>query len=109
MLRAIFPSSRSRQAAESCNEAADASLGLAEHEAAARKRFEMERAMYFRRQAEVLLNLSRATIDLSVARRLRALAVEFQTKADEFEDEEADFSDMSVGCRGSSRGDIDRH
>jgi hypothetical protein len=69
----------------------------------------MERAMYFRRQAEVLLNLSRATIDLSVARRLRALAAEFQTKADELEDEEADFSDMSVGCRGSSRGDIDRH
>jgi hypothetical protein len=69
----------------------------------------MERAIYFRRQAEVLIDLSRATIDLGVARRLRTLAAEFQTKADELEDEESDFSDMPVGCRGSSSGDIDRH
>jgi hypothetical protein len=34
--------------------------------------------MYFRRQAEVLLGLARATIDLGVARRLRSLAAEFQ-------------------------------
>ena len=51
----------------------------------------MERAMYFRRQAEVLLGLARATIDLGVARRLRSLAAEFQDKADEFEGDAADF------------------
>lgn len=66
----------------------------------------MERAMYFRQQAEVLLGLSRATIDLGVARRLRTLAAEFQAKADEFED---DFSQMPAGHRGSSREDVDRH
>ena len=67
----------------------------------------MERAMYFRRQAEVLLGLSRATIDLGVACRLRSLAAEFLSKADEFEDEEADFSRMpAVGQRSSS--DMDR-
>jgi hypothetical protein len=39
-----------------------------------------------RQQAELLLNLARATIDLGIARRLRALAVEFRAKADEIED-----------------------
>jgi hypothetical protein len=67
----------------------------------------MERAMYFRRQAEVLLGLARATIDLGVARRLRSLAAEFQDKADEFEDDQADFSQMPSAGRGSS-SDINR-
>jgi hypothetical protein len=40
---------------------------------------------YLRRQAEALLNLSRATIDLAVAGRLRALAAEFRAKALELE------------------------
>ena len=62
----------------------------------------MERAMYFRRQAEVLLGLARATIDLGVARRLRSLAAEFQNKADEFAGDEADFSQMPCRGRGSS-------
>jgi hypothetical protein len=69
----------------------------------------MERAMYFRQQAEVLLGISRATIDLGVARRLRILAAEFQAKADGLEDAETDFSDMPVGRRGSSSGEMDRH
>ena len=67
----------------------------------------MERATYFRRQAEVLLGLARATIDLGVARRLRNLAAEFQDKADEFEGDAADFSLMSSGGQGSS-SDINR-
>jgi len=67
----------------------------------------MERAMYFRRQAEVLLGLARATIDLGVARRLRSLASEFQNMADELEGDEADFSRMPAGGRGSS-SDMDR-
>ena len=60
-----------------------------------------------RRQAEVLLGLARATIDLGVARRLRNLAAEFQDKADEFESDQADFSQMPSGGRGSS-SDINR-
>jgi hypothetical protein len=48
----------------------------------------MVSAMYFRRQAEVLLALSRATIDLMIAARLRALAAEFRAKADELDAEE---------------------
>jgi hypothetical protein len=63
--------------------------------------------MYFRRQAEVLLGLARATIDLGVARRLRSLAAEFQDKADEFKDDQADFSQMPSAGRGSS-SDINR-
>jgi hypothetical protein len=60
----------------------------------------MERAMYFRRQAEVLLGLARATVDLGVARRPRSLATEFQDKADEFDGDEADFSQMPSGGGG---------
>jgi hypothetical protein len=66
----------------------------------------MERAMYFRRQAEVLLGLALATIDLGVARRLRSLAAEFQDKADEFEGDQA-VSLMPSGGQGSS-SDINR-
>jgi len=58
--------------------------------------------MYFRRQAEVLLGLARATIDLGVARRLRSLAAEFQNKADEFDGDDADFSPMPSAGPGSS-------
>jgi hypothetical protein len=40
---------------------------------------------YLLRQAEALLHLSRATFDLAVAGRLRALAAEFRVKAQELE------------------------
>ena len=40
---------------------------------------------YLRRQAEVLLSLSRATIDLGVAGRLRTLAMELRAKAQELD------------------------
>ena len=69
----------------------------------------MERAMYFRRQAEALLGLSRATIDLGVARRLRTLAAEFQAKAEEIADEAADPAQVTGGRPGSPSGDLDRH
>jgi hypothetical protein len=68
----------------------------------------MATAMYFRRQAEVLLALSRATIDLSIAGRLRALAAEFRAKADELDDD-VDLSPWPLGRNGSSSGDVDRH
>jgi hypothetical protein len=40
---------------------------------------------YLLRQADTLLNLSRATFDLTVAGRLRVLAAEFRVKAQELE------------------------
>jgi hypothetical protein len=43
-------------------------------------------ADYLRRQAENCLSLSRATFDLVVASRLRALAEEFKRKAQEIDD-----------------------
>jgi hypothetical protein len=42
---------------------------------------------YLRQQAEVLIALSRATFDLAIARRLREMASELQTRAAEQEDE----------------------
>ena len=47
----------------------------------------MTHANYLRRQADTLVHLSRATIDLTIAGRLRALAAEFTAKAAELEDE----------------------
>ena len=68
----------------------------------------MVNAMYLRRQAQVLLHLSRATIDLGIASRLRALAAEFQAKADELDDDE-DFSPWPPRRDRSSTGKIDRN
>lgn len=68
----------------------------------------MATAIYFRRQAEVLLALSRATIDLAIAGRLRALAAEFRAKADELDDEDEDFSPWRAGRSGSRSGEMDR-
>jgi hypothetical protein len=42
---------------------------------------------YLRQQAEILIAMSRATFDLGVAGRLRAMASELQTRAAEQEDE----------------------
>jgi hypothetical protein len=42
---------------------------------------------YLRQQAEILIAMSRATLDLGVAGRLRAMASELQTRAAEQEDE----------------------
>ena len=42
---------------------------------------------YLRRQAEVCIALSRATFDLALASRLRALAEDFRAKASEWDEE----------------------
>jgi hypothetical protein len=42
---------------------------------------------YLRQQAEILIATSRATFDLGVAGRLRAMASELQTRAAEQDDE----------------------
>jgi hypothetical protein len=42
---------------------------------------------YLRQQAEILIAMSRATFDLGVAGRLRAMASELQTRAAEQENE----------------------
>jgi hypothetical protein len=42
---------------------------------------------YLRQQAEVLMALSRATFDLAIARRLREMASELQTRAAAQEEE----------------------
>ena len=46
----------------------------------------MNHAMYLRQQAELLVGLACATMDLGTARRLRVLAGEFRAKAEELED-----------------------
>jgi hypothetical protein len=48
----------------------------------------MASAAYLREQAELLTAMSRATMDLGMAGRLRAMASEFQTKATEQEGEQ---------------------
>ena len=47
---------------------------------------------YLRRQAELCIALSRATIDLSVAGRLRAMAEDLRATAAAWDDELNDFS-----------------
>jgi hypothetical protein len=42
---------------------------------------------YLRWQAEILIGMSRATFDLTIAGRLRRMAAELQAKAAELEDE----------------------
>jgi hypothetical protein len=50
---------------------------------------------YLRQQAEILIAISRATFDLGVAGRLRAMASELRTRAAEQEDERG-FADNEV-------------
>jgi hypothetical protein len=47
----------------------------------------MVTSVYLRQQAEILIAMSRATLDLGIAGRLRAMASELQTRAAEQEDE----------------------
>jgi hypothetical protein len=55
----------------------------------------MVNAAYLRQQAEILIAMSRATLDLGVAGRLRAMASELQTRASE-QEEERGFADNEV-------------
>ena len=50
---------------------------------------------YLRQQAEVLIAMSRATFDLGIAGRLRAMAAELHARAAEQEDERG-FTDNEV-------------
>jgi hypothetical protein len=65
-------------------------------------------ADYLRRQAESCLSLSRATFDLVIATRLRALAEEFRRKAQEIEDACAGFAMPRRNGNGARAGDSDR-
>ena len=50
---------------------------------------------FLRYQAERCVALSRATIDLTVAGRLRAMAADFRSKAAEWDNDESDESGRS--------------
>jgi len=49
---------------------------------------------YLRRQAEILITMSRATFDLTIAGRLRRMAAELQDKA--AEQDELAFTDAAM-------------
>ena len=53
---------------------------------------------YLRRQAEILIAMSRATFDLTIAGRLRRMGAELQSKAAEL-DEEATFTAVKRSAR----------
>ena len=61
-------------------------------------------ADYLRRQAENCLNLSRATFDLVIASRLRAMADEFRRKAQELDAAYTSFPLHMTKGNGSSVG-----
>ena len=56
-------------------------------------------ADYLRRQAETCLTLSRATFDLVIAGRLRAMAEDLRRKAQEVDEAYANFSRHYEGKR----------
>jgi len=63
---------------------------------------------FLRRQAELCIALSRATFDLTVAGRLRAMAEEFRAKASHWEDEIDHMPAHVVGRGASSNYKINR-
>ena len=63
---------------------------------------------YLRRQAELCIAISRATFDLSMARRLRDMAVDFQEKAAELEDEMSPIPAHMIAGNGASEDQRDR-
>jgi hypothetical protein len=60
-------------------------------------------ADYLRRQAEVCVNLSRATFDLVIAHRLRTMAEEFRRHAGAIADLERMPSSMGGTARSTAR------
>jgi hypothetical protein len=58
---------------------------------------------YLRRQAEILIAMSRATFDLTIAGRLRRMAAELQDKAAEDEDDALPISPKSSRVAGGRR------
>jgi hypothetical protein len=63
---------------------------------------------FLRQQAELCIALSRSTFDLTVAGRLRALAKEFQAKADQWDDESDHMPPHVFGHSGSPDSEMDR-
>lgn len=68
----------------------------------------MSEAEYLRRQAEKCLNLSRATFDLVIAGRLRAMADELRRRAETLESEERNFPPHMIKRNSSSAGECGR-
>ena len=62
---------------------------------------------FLRRQAEHCIALSRATFDLTIAARLRAMAEEFRARASQLEDRHEAMSAHTMGRNGSSNGKMD--
>ena len=63
---------------------------------------------FLRRQAELCLSISRATFDLTMAGRLRAMAEEFKHKAAELDDETAEFHPHLMGRDGLPKRERER-
>jgi hypothetical protein len=63
---------------------------------------------FLRRQAEHCVALSRATFDLTIAGRLRAMADEFRARASKWEDEMLSVPAPALGHNGSSNGRTSR-
>jgi hypothetical protein len=63
---------------------------------------------FLRRQAELCVALSRATFDLTVAGRLRAMADEFRTRASHWEHDIDHMPAHVVRRNGSLAGKLDR-
>ena len=59
---------------------------------------------FLRRQADHCIALSRATFDLTIASRLRAMADEFQTRAARWEDRLDRMPAPAMSANGSSNG-----
>jgi hypothetical protein len=60
---------------------------------------------FLRRQAERCIAIARATIDLTVAGRLRMMASDFRTKAAEWDNEEMGRYGHRPACNGSPRSE----
>jgi hypothetical protein len=67
----------------------------------------MRHSNFLRKQAEQCIALSRATIDLTVAGRLRAMAADLRAKAAEWDDEEGHPLTRPNGC--GAGGDLRRN
>jgi hypothetical protein len=67
----------------------------------------MKESDFLRRQAERCIAMSRATIDLTVAGRLRTMAGDFRAKAAEWDNETTDVQDRRPRCNGDN-GDFKR-
>jgi hypothetical protein len=69
----------------------------------------MPHAEYLRKQAEACRRLARSTFDLATAERLRFLAAELSSKADELDDEDTVQPHMMAdGFRNGSTGESNR-